>query len=160
MMQMRKFKTLFLMSAFGSGMLLTTANAQTNYVEPPIMGWSSWNTYRVNINEELIKKQADAMVSQGLKDVGYSFINIDDGFFGYRDEKGVLHTHPTRFPNGIKILADYIHSKGLKAGIYSEAGSNTCGSIWDADKNGIGVGFYGFERQDADLFSISGDLTS
>ena len=70
MMQMRKFKTLFLMSAFGSGMLLTTANAQTNYVEPPIMGWSSWNTYRVNINEELIKKQADAMVSQGLKDVG------------------------------------------------------------------------------------------
>lgn len=140
------------MSAFGSGMLLTTANAQTNYVEPPIMGWSSWNTYRVNINEELIKKQADAMVSQGLKDVGYSFINIDDGFFGYRDEKGVLHTHPTRFPNGIKILADYIHSKGLKAGIYSEAGSNTCGSIWDADKNGIGVGLYGFERQDADLF--------
>lgn len=152
MIQMRKFKTLFLISAFGSGMLLTTANAQTNYVEPPIMGWSSWNTYRVNINEELIKKQADAMVSQGLKDVGYSFINIDDGFFGYRDEKGVLHTHPTRFPNGIKILADYIHSKGLKAGIYSEAGSNTCGSIWDADKNGIGVGLYGFEHQDADLF--------
>lgn len=131
---------------------ISDISAQGNYVEPPIMGWSSWNTYRVNINEELIKKQTDAMVSLGLKDVGYSYINIDDGFFGYRDEKGVLHTHPERFPNGIKIVADYIHSKGLKAGIYSEAGANTCGSIWDADKNGIGVGLYGFERQDADLY--------
>lgn len=81
----KKFSSLLLFCAIG-------ANAQTNYVEPPIMGWSSWNTYRVNINEELIKKQTDAMVSLGLKDVGYSYINIDDGFFGYRDEKGVLHT--------------------------------------------------------------------
>ena len=145
---MNRFKTLFLISVLGPAM----ANAQTNQMEPPVMGWSSWNTYRVNINDELIKKQADAMVSQGLNDAGYVFINIDDGFFGHRDEKGVLHTHPVRFPNGMKILADYIHSKGLKAGIYSDAGANTCGSIWDKDKNGIGVGLYGFERQDADLF--------
>ena len=127
-------------------------NAQTRSIDPPIMGWSSWNTYRVNINEDLIKKQADAMVSQGLKEVGYSFVNVDDGFFGYRDEKGVLHAHAERFPNGMKPIADYIHSLGLKAGLYSEAGANTCGSIWDADKNGIGVGLYGYERQDADLF--------
>lgn len=60
--------------------------------------------------------------------------------------------NPERFPNGVKIVADYIHSKGLKAGIYCEAGANTCGSIWDSDKNGIGVGLYGFERQDADLY--------
>ena len=92
------------------------------------------------------------MVEKGLRKAGYQFINVDDGFFGWRDEKGVLHTHPERFPNGMKVVADYIHSKGLKAGIYSEAGSNTCGSIWDADKNGIGVGLYGYERQDANLF--------
>lgn len=120
--------------------------------DPPIMGWSSWNTYRIHINEELIYKQTDALLDQGLRDAGYRYINIDDGFFGYRDEKGVLHTHPKRFPNGMKPVADYIHKRGLLAGIYSEAGANTCGSIWDADKNGIGVGLYGYERQDADLF--------
>ena len=144
------------------GIIALGGYAQVNYVEPPIMGWSSWNTYRININEELIKKQADAMISQGLDKVGYHFINIDDGFFGFRDEKGILHTHPQRFPNGMKGIADYIHSLGLKAGIYSEAGANTCGSLWDGDKNGIGVGLYGFEHQDANLFfnfsSTNGDL--
>lgn len=123
------------------------------------MGWSSWNTYRVNINEALIRTQADAMVRQGLQEAGYRFVNIDDGFFGWRDKEGVLHTHPERFPYGMKGIADYIHSLGLKAGIYSEAGSNTCGSIWDADRNGIGVGMYGFERQDADLFFNKWGLT-
>lgn len=120
--------------------------------EPPIMGWSSWNTYRVNINEKLIKKQADALISNGLKEVGYRYINIDDGFFGYRNSKGVMQTHSERFPNGLKHISEYIHSLGLKAGIYSDAGSNTCGSIWDNDKNGIGSGLYGFEHQDADLY--------
>lgn len=120
--------------------------------DPPIMGWSSWNTYRVNINEELIKKQADALVSNGLKEVGYRYINIDDGFFGYRNSKGVMQTHPKRFPNGLKHISEYIHSLGLKAGIYSDAGSNTCGSIWDNDKNGVGSGLYGFEHQDAELY--------
>lgn len=139
-------------TTFAFSCLAATAAAQVVGVEPPVMGWSSWNTYRVNINEDLIKKQADAMVGKGLLKAGYQFINVDDGFFGWRDEKGVLHTHPERFPNGMKVVADYIHSKGLKAGIYSEAGSNTCGSIWDADKNGIGVGLYGYERQDANLF--------
>ena len=116
------------------------------------MGWSSWNTYRVNISDSLIKRQADAMVGQGLKDAGYTYINVDDGFFGYRDEQGNLCTHPQRFPNGMKAVADYIHSKGLKAGIYSDAGGNTCGSLWDKDMNGVGVGLYGHEHQDADLF--------
>ena len=120
--------------------------------DPPIMGWSSWNTYRININGDLIKKQADAMVQAGLKDAGYSYVNVDDGFFGWRDEKGVLQPHPERFPNGLKEIADHIHSLGLKAGIYSDAGSNTCGSIWDKDKNGIGVGLYGYENQDATLY--------
>lgn len=128
------------------------ANAQQKQMDPPLMGWSSWNTYRINIDESLIKKQTDAMVNQGLKDAGYLFINVDDGFFGHRDEEGNLQTHPQRFPNGMKVIADYIHSKGLKAGIYSDAGSNTCGSLWDNDPNGKAVGLYGHERRDADLF--------
>ena len=119
---------------------------------PPLMGWSSWNTYHVNINEELIKRQADAMVSQGLKDVGYLYINTDDGFFGWRDETGLMHAHPDRFPNGMKPVADHIHSLGLKAGIYSDAGTNTCGSMGDNDERGIGSGLYGHEQQDMDLY--------
>ena len=66
--------------------------------EKPTMGWSSWNTYRVNISADLIKKQADAMAQQGLKEVGYKYINIDDGYFGGRDRNGHLLVHPTRFP--------------------------------------------------------------
>lgn len=134
------------------GISVPNASAQPAAIEPPVMGWSSWNTYRIHISEKLIKSQADAMVDRGLKDAGYLFINVDDGFFGHRDGSGKLQTHPERFPNGLKCVADYIHSKGLKAGIYSDAGSNTCGSIWDKDPNGVGVGLYGHETQDADLF--------
>lgn len=127
-----------------------TASAQQR--KTPIMGWSSWNTYRVNISDTLIKRQADAIVATGLKDAGYTYINIDDGFFGYRDEQGEMHAHPQRFPGGMKAVADYIHSLGLKAGIYSDAGAVTCGSIWDKDRNGIGAGLYGHEEQDAELY--------
>lgn len=128
------------------------AQSANRIFDPPVMGWSSWNTYRVNISDTLIMKQADAMVDKGLKDAGYCYVNIDDGFFGYRDEKGVMQPHPERFPRGVKIVADHIHSLGLKAGIYSDAGSNTCGSIWDKDKNGVGSGLYGHEHQDATLY--------
>ena len=62
------------------------------------------------------------MVQKGLKEVGYSYVNIDDGFFGWRDERGVMQTHPERFPNGLKGVADHIHSLGLKAGIYIHIG--------------------------------------
>lgn len=118
----------------------------------PIMGWSSWNTYHVNISDSLIKKQTDTMVALGLDKLGYTYINIDDGFFGHRDSCGNMIPHPTRFPNGMKPIADYIHSKGLKAGIYSDAGYVTCGSIYDNDHNGIGAGLYGHEQQDAQLY--------
>jgi len=120
-------------------------------LKTPIMGWSSWNEFRIHIDEDLIKEQADAMVSSGMKDAGYTFINIDDGFFGGRNNKGELLSHPTKFPKGMKVLADYIHSKGLKAGIYSDAGTNTCGSHWDKDPFGIGVGLYQHEEQDLHL---------
>lgn len=123
-----------------------------NISKTPIMGWASWNNYRIGINEDIIKNQADAMITTGLKDAGYSFINIDDGFFGGRDVDGKIIAHKVRFPNGMKSLSDYIHSKGLKAGIYSDAGINTCASYWDKDTIGVGMGLYGNEEQDLELF--------
>ncbi len=118
----------------------------------PLMGWASWNNYHTKINEDIIKKQADFMVSSGMKDAGYSFINIDDGFFGGRDSIGNLLSHKTRFPSGMRSLSDYIHSKGLKAGIYSDGGINTCGSRWDKDPISVGSGMYGHEQKDISLF--------
>ena len=96
----------------------------------------------------MIREQANAMVSSGMRDVGYSYINIDDGYFGGRDTSGKLLPHPTKFSSGMKNLADYIHSKGLKAGIYSDAGNNTCASISQNDKYGKGVGLIGHDEQD------------
>ena len=121
---------------------------------PPLMGWSSWNTYGFQINDSVIKAQADAMIKLGFKDCGYNHINIDDGFFGGRDENGRLLIHPTRFPNGLRPLVDYIHSQGLKAGIYSDAGANTCASYWGQPKDtiGIGVGLYGHDTEDMALY--------
>ncbi len=121
---------------------------------PPLMGWSSWNTYGFQINDSVIQAQADAMVKLGFKDCGYNHINIDDGFFGGRDAEGNLLIHPERFPNGLRGLVDYIHGQGLKAGIYSDAGRNTCASYWGKPKDeiGRGVGLYGHDAADFDLF--------
>ena len=118
----------------------------------PLMGWSSWNTFRVHISEDLILSTAQAMATNGLKAAGYRYVNIDDGFFGGRDEQGKLKFHPQRFPNGLKGTVDGIHQLGFKAGIYSEAGSNTCGSRYDGDKYGIGAGLYGHDDEDCRLF--------
>ena len=118
----------------------------------PTMGWSSWNTFGLNINETLIKSQASAMRTQGYMKAGYKYINIDDGYFGGRDENGHLLIHPTRFPRGLKPVVEYIHKLGLKAGIYSDGGKNTCGSMFGGDATGIGVGFYGHDQEDCDFF--------
>lgn len=118
----------------------------------PTMGWSSWNTYRVNISDSLIMKQADAMVSTGLMDAGYSYVNIDDGYFGGRAADGQLLIHPVRFAGGLEPVVEHIHALGLKAGIYSDAGRNTCGNFYDNDSVARGVGFYGHDDADADLF--------
>ena len=120
----------------------------------PLMGWSSWNAYGLNINDTLICSQADAIIGLGLAEKGYRYINIDDGYFGGRDANGKLLTHKERFPNGLRGLVDYLHNKGLKAGIYTDAGANTCGSYWATPKDtmGIGVGLYGHDKQDFDLF--------
>ena len=141
-------KNFFLVACVLAGHALCL-NAQ---VETPTMGWSSWNTFSVNISEDIIKGQADAMVSQGLKDAGYQYINIDDGFQYGRTPEGKVCIHPQRFPHGLKVVSDYIHSKGLKAGIYSDAGDCTCGSISNGDTKNTNVGFYGYEQVDADFY--------
>lgn len=122
-----------------------TPFAKKHAMELPTMGWSSWNTYHVNINDSLIKRQADALVALGLDKAGYIYVNIDDGYFGGRDSEGKLLTHPTRFPKGLKPVVDHINSLGLKAGIYSDAGRNTCGFYYDKDTIAHGVGMYGHD---------------
>ena len=116
------------------------------------MGWSSWNHFHVNIDEKMIGEQADAMIASGMYNAGYRFINIDDGYFGGRDANGNLFPNAKKFPSGMKALTGYIHGKGLKAGIYTDAGNNTCGSIYDKDSLGTGVGIYGHLKQDCNLF--------
>ena len=132
---MKKFRnTLICLAAQFAGIL--SVNAQSIENDPPTMGWSSWNTFGVNINETVIKQQAAAMVTKKLNSVGYKYVNIDDGYFGGRDAQGNLLIHKTRFPNGLKGIVDYIHRLKLKAGIYSDGGKNTCGSMFNGDVTG------------------------
>lgn len=93
----------------------------------PPMGWNSWNKFGCDVSEKLIKEVADVMVSSGMRDAGYIYLNIDDCWHGERDSLGFIHENAERFPSGMKALADYVHSKGLKLGIYSDAGTQTCG---------------------------------
>ncbi len=116
------------------------------------MGWASWNQFGAKIDESIIKGQADAMVSTGLSAAGYKYLNIDDGFFNGRNTDGSLKIDSIKFPKGMKSLVDYIHSKGLKAGFYSEAGENTCGSQYSGQPGGVNGGMYNHDQQDADLF--------
>lgn len=92
----------------------------------PPMGWNSWNKFGCNVSEKLIREIADAMVESGMRDVGYEYVVIDDCWQVDRDEEGNIIPDPERFPSGIKALADYVHSKGLKFGLYSCAGRQTC----------------------------------
>ncbi len=125
------------------------------YRKTPLMGWASWNCFRTHISEEIMKEQADALVKTGLADCGYTYFNMDDGFFGGRAADGQLLFHKERFPNGIKVIADYAHSLGLKAGIYSDGGDNTCGHYYDGEnKDGAGVGLYGYEERDLRMFLV------
>jgi alpha-galactosidase len=92
----------------------------------PPMGWNSWNKFGCNVSETLIREVADAMVSSGLKDAGYQYVVIDDCWQVSRDANGTIVPDPERFKGGMKALADYVHSKGLKFGVYSDAGARTC----------------------------------
>ncbi|KAL9225611.1 hypothetical protein vseg_001514 [Gypsophila vaccaria] len=112
----------------------------------PPMGWNSWNHFGCNIDETVIKETADAMMSSGLSALGYEYINIDDCWAeDKRDSKGNLVPKASAFPSGIKALADYVHSKGFKFGIYSDAGERTCSKTMP--------GSLGHEVQDALTFA-------
>lgn len=141
-------KSLFVSAALLLSSLFTTAQTPRNQLTPkPPMGWMTWNLFQGNINEQLIRETADAMVEGGFRDAGYEYIFIDDLWQGGRDCQNNIIPDPEKFPNGIKALADYVHSKGLKLGIYSDAAQLTCGG-WTAS--------LGFEEQDARTFASWG----
>ena len=103
-----------------------SAQASASLAPTPPMGWNSWNKFGCNVSDKLIREMADAMVSSGMQAAGYQYVNIDDCWQVSRDASGTIVADPTRFPSGIKALADYVHSKGLKLGIYTDAGTGTC----------------------------------
>lgn len=141
-------KSLFLSAALLLSSLFTSAQTPRNQLTPrPPMGWMTWNLFQGNINEQLIRETADAMVEGGFRDAGYEYIFIDDLWQGGRDRQNNIIPDPEKFPNGMKALADYVHSKGLKLGIYSDAAQLTCGG-WTAS--------LGFEEQDARTFASWG----
>lgn len=141
-------KSLFVSAALLLSSLFTTAQTPRNQLTPkPPMGWMTWNLFQGNINEQLIRETADAMVEGGFRDAGYEYIFIDDLWQGGRDRQNNIIPDPEKFPNGMKALADYVHSNGLKLGIYSDAAQLTCGG-WTAS--------LGFEEQDARTFASWG----
>lgn len=144
---MKKKRNLILSVFIGLNAFAWAQPAQRTFL-PPTMGWSSWNTFALNISEKIIENQADAMVKTGLKAAGYEYINIDDGFWNGRGKDGQLIINRERFPNGMRVVADYIHKLGLKAGMYSDAGDNACGSQDGTRAYGVGIGLAGYEAQD------------
>ncbi len=125
--------------------LATLAPAQTQLASTPPMGWNSWNWFFDKVTDKDIRQAADLIVSSGMRDAGYVYVNIDDTWEGKRDESGVLHSNE-KFPD-MKALADYVHGKGLKLGIYSSPGPQTCARY---------EGSYNHEQQDADLYASWG----
>ncbi len=111
----------------------------------PPMGWNSWNKFRDKVDDKTVREIADAMVSSGMKDAGYVYVNIDDTWEGERDAQGNIHAN-NKFPD-MKALADYVHGKGLKLGIYSSPGPKTCANF---------EGSYGHEEQDAKTWAAWG----
>ena len=123
------------------GMQSTSAQKFEGLALTPQMGWNSWNKFACDINEELIRDIADAMVEKGIAEAGYTYINLDDCWHAAeRDADGFIQCDLVRFPSGMKALADYVHERGLKLGLYSDAGTHTCGGR---------LGSLGHEYQDA-----------
>ena len=138
------------MIRFALAMLLfsftCSANAQkAELASPPPMGWNSWNHFRDKVDDASVRAQAEAMVSSGMRDAGYVYINIDDTWEGERDANGRIQSN-SKFPD-IKALADFVHSKGLKLGIYSSPGAKTCAKY---------EGSLGHELQDAQTYAAWG----
>ena len=140
-------KKLLLLSAVALLSLSAAAQKFDRLALTPPMGWNSWNKFHCEVSETLIMKAADAMISSGMKDAGYEYIVIDDCWQVSRDENGEIVCDPERFPHGMKYVADYVHSKGLKFGIYSSAGTVTCQRR---------PGGFGHEYQDARTYARYG----
>src|SRR5437899_3306383 len=134
-------------------LLISAAGAEekpspsANLALTPPMGWNSWNKFACNVSEDMIKGMADAVVKSGMKDAGYIYVNIDDCWQVSRDANANIVVDPQRFPHGMKAVGDYIHSLGLKFGVYSDAGSQTCAGR---------PGGLGHEYQDAILYAAWG----
>ena len=124
---------------------LSTGAQQQSLAPKPPMGWNSWNHFRGKIDDATIRATAEAMVSSGMRDAGYAYINIDDTWEGERDAQGTVHPNQ-KFPD-MKALADFVHSKGLKLGIYSSPGAKTCAKY---------EGSLGHEQQDANTYAAWG----
>ena len=133
-----------LCSVFMLTFLSFSVAAQQVALTPP-MGWNSWNYFAEKVTDADVRAAADAIVASGMKDAGYIYVNIDDTWEGQRDASGLLHTN-SKFPD-MKALADYVHSKGLKIGIYSSPGPKTCAGF---------EGSYGHEVQDAQMYAAWG----
>jgi alpha-galactosidase len=123
----------------------TLLGQSTKLAATPPMGWNSWNHFACKVSDAVIRDAADAIVRNGMKQAGYVYVNIDDCWQSKRDEKGIIHPNE-RFPD-MKALADYVHSKGLKIGIYSSPGPKTCANY---------EGSYGHEEQDAQTYAAWG----
>jgi alpha-galactosidase len=130
---MKTFTAIFILLFLCSGIVLAQTpeasqapSISVGLAQTPPMGWNSWNKFGCNVSEEMIRKMADAMVSSGMKDAGYKYVVIDDCWQVERDKQGNIVADPVHFKSGMKALADYVHSKGLKFGLYSDAGSKTC----------------------------------
>ncbi|MDW8272616.1 MAG: glycoside hydrolase family 27 protein [Chitinophagales bacterium] len=133
---------------FGSAVDTLTLICGNKLALTPPMGWNSWNVFAHEVNEKIIIEMADAMIASGMKDAGYQYINIDDFWqAAQRATDGTPLANPEKFPNGIKYLADYLHSKGLKLGLYSCAGKYTCGKRF---------GSFGYEEIDAKTYAAWG----
>ena len=123
---MKPLTNIFLALAIFAGPSLYAQKFPNLALTPP-MGWNSWNKFQCDVKEDLIRQTADAMATNGMKEAGYEYVNIDDCWHGVRDAQGFMQPDTNRFPSGIKAIADYVHSKGLKLGIYSDVGNQTCG---------------------------------
>jgi alpha-galactosidase len=119
------------------------------------MGWNSWNTFACDgLSETLIKGVADTFVSSGMKDAGYQYVNLDDCWMNGRDGNGKIQVNTSRFPSGMAALAQYIHDKGLKMGLYSTPGTKTCANIYSGYTGGSGS--LGYEKNDAESYASWG----
>src|ERR1035437_2048722 len=124
-----------------------TTSPSANLALTPPMGWNSWNKFACNVSEDMITSVADAIVKSGMKDAGYVYVNVDDCWQVSRDANANIVADPQRFPHGMKAVGDYIHSLGLKFGVYSDAGSKTCAGR---------PGGLGHEYQDALQYAAGG----